>query len=136
MSPFPHRPHRFADERATKRPGGGGVVSALLNVVVSGWRVLSIINYRAAFRLRPRCRATSQNTGVPNQRPNRIGDGALDDATIDQWFGKTAFAAREPYTYGNSRRGILRADHLWNADASAIKRVSLPRGSNLGHSIS
>ena len=63
---------------------------------------------------RPRC-----------QRPNRIGDGKLDNPTIEAWFDKTAFAVPAQFTYGNSGRGILRGEHQWNVDFSIFKRFSV-----------
>ncbi len=64
-------------------------------------------------------------TGVGNQRPNQIGDGELENPTLDAWFDRTAFAVAADGTYGTSGRGILRGDHQWNVDFSLFKRFRL-----------
>ena len=71
------------------------------------------------------------NTGAPDQRPNRIGSGKLENPTLETWFDKSAFAVPAEFTYGNSGRGILRGDHQWNVDASLFKRFNVTGSSSL-----
>ena len=44
---------------------------------------------------------------------------------------RVAFAEPAPFTYGNSGRNILRADHQWNVDASMFKRFNVTAASTL-----
>jgi len=69
--------------------------------------------------------------GAGNQRPNRVGSGEAANPTLDAWFDKSAFAEPTAFTYGNSGRNILRADHQWNVDASLFKRFALSSSSRL-----
>jgi hypothetical protein len=71
------------------------------------------------------------NTSAPNQRPNRIGSGESANPTLDAWFDKSAFVEPAPFTYGDSGRSILRADHQWNVDLSLFKRFSTGSSSRL-----
>jgi hypothetical protein len=68
------------------------------------------------------------NNGVGGQRPNQVGSGILPNPTIDLWFDKAAFVVPDPFTFGNTGAGILRADHQWNVDASLFKRFKIPSG--------
>jgi hypothetical protein len=106
--------------------GGAGT---LANAVVGGWQAQSIVNFRSGLPITPTISTDVANIGTgggrDSQRPNRIGDGKLDNPTIDVWFDKTAFAVPAQFTYGNSGRGILRGDHQWNVDFSIFKRFSV-----------
>ena len=108
--------------------GGAGT---LANGLLGGWQVQSIVNYRSGLPFTPSVSRDVANTGAGGQRPNRIGDGKLDDPTIAMWFDKTAFVAPPDFTFGNSGRGILRGDHQWNVDFSLFKRFSVPGSTNL-----
>ena len=102
--------------------GGAGTVA---NAFLGGWQAQSIVNYRSGLPFTPTVSRDVANTGVGNQRPNRIGDGKLDNPTIDLWFDKTAFVVPADFTFGNSGRGILRGDHQWNVDFSVFKRFNV-----------
>src|SRR5262249_49927115 len=65
-----------------------------------------------------------QSTGTQN-RPNRIGNGRLDNPTPDRWWDLTAFQATTDNTgtYGTSGRNILRQPDQVNTDFAVIKRT-------------
>jgi hypothetical protein len=100
--------------------GAGPVANAL----VGGWQLQSIVNYRSGLPFTPTVSRDIANTGAANQRPNRIGSGEAANPTLDAWFDKSAFVEPAAFTYGNSGRSILRADHQWNVDASLFKRFA------------
>jgi hypothetical protein len=129
-------PHLLAISFGAELPFGRGKAvgtnaSRLVNAFIGGWQAQSIINYRSGLPFTPTVSRDIANIGVANQRPNRTGNGALDDPTIDRWFDKSAFVEPAAFTYGDSARGILRGDHLWNVDASIFRRFALPRSSSL-----
>ena len=120
-------PHLLAMSFGAELPFGRdkrflGGAGTLANAFVGGWQAQSIVNYRSGLPFTPTVSRDVANTGVNNQRPNRIGDGELDNPTLDAWFDKTAFAVAADQTYGTSGRGILRGDHQWNVDFSLFKR--------------
>ena len=98
---------------------GGG----LLGQVVGGWQLAGITTVTTG---RPFTVFLNQgvNNGAPSW-PNRIGDGRLDDPTVDLWFDTADFVAPPPNTYGDSGRGILYAPGHVNFDTSLSKRFSL-----------
>ena len=109
----------------TGKPFLGGV-GRLANALVGGWQAQSIINYRSGLPFTPTVSRDIANNGVGSQRPNRIiGSGELDNPTLDAWFDKSAFVEPAAFTFGNSGRGILRGDHVWNVDASLFKRFAV-----------
>jgi hypothetical protein len=97
----------------------------LANGFLGGWQAQSIINYRSGLPFTPSVSRDVANTGAGGQRPNRIGDGKLDNPTIAAWFDRSAFVVPADFTYGNTGRGILRGDHQWNVDFSLFKRFSV-----------
>jgi hypothetical protein len=106
-----------------------GDAGTLANGFLGGWQAQSIVNFRSGLPFTPIVSRDVANTGSGGgrdaQRPNRIGDGKLDDPTIDAWFDKTAFVVPPDFTYGDSGRGILRGDHQWNVDFSLFKRFNV-----------
>ena len=109
-----------------------GEAGTLANGLLGGWQAQSIVNYRSGLPFTPSVSRDVANTGAGGQRPNRIGDGKLDNPTIDMWFDKTAFVVPPDFTFGNSGRGILRGDHQWNVDFSLFKRFSVTGSTNAG----
>ncbi|MCM3880064.1 MAG: carboxypeptidase-like regulatory domain-containing protein [Vicinamibacterales bacterium] len=129
-------PHLLAMSFGAELPFGTGKrfvsdAGKVTNAIIGGWQAQSIINYRSGLPFTPTVSRDIANTGVGNQRPNRIGSGELDNPTQDAWFDKTAFVEPAAFTYGNSGRGILRGDHVWNVDASLFKRFAVGRSSRV-----
>jgi Carboxypeptidase regulatory-like domain len=123
-------PHLLAASFGAELPFGRGRrflggAGTLANAFVGGWQAQSIVNYRGGLPYTPGVSRDVANTGAGGQRPNRIGDGALDNPTIDAWFDKTAFVVPPDFAFGNTGRGILRGDHQWNVDFSLFKRFSV-----------
>lgn len=69
-----------------------------------------------------------QPTGTGN-RPNQICSGELDNPTMDRWFDTSCFVAvtETTATYGNTRRGSIRAPGGLNVDFSFVKQTRLGR---------
>jgi Carboxypeptidase regulatory-like domain len=129
-------PHLFSSSVGYALPFGKGRsllrnAEGLTNALVGGWQWQSIISYRSGVPLTPTISRDVANIGVGGQRPNRIGSGELDHPTFDAWFDKSAFTLPAQFTFGDSGRNFLRADHQWNVDASLFKRFSVTQGSTL-----
>jgi hypothetical protein len=129
-------PHLLALSFGAELPFGHGKhflgnASPVVNALVGGWQLQSIINYRSGLPFTPTVSRDIANTGAANQRPNRIGSGEAANPTLDAWFDKSAFVEPAAFTYGNSGRNILRADHQWNVDASLFKRFARTNSTRL-----
>ncbi len=123
-------PHLLAMSFGAELPFGAGKMflgkaGRVTNAIIGGWQAQSIINYRSGLPFTPTVSRDIANNGVGGQRPNRIGSGKLENPTLDAWFDKTAFVEPAAFTFGNSGRGILRGDHVWNVDASLFKRFAM-----------
>ena len=82
--------------------------------------------------------ATTAHTGFPitvvdgsnpslqasrvTERPNRVGDGSVENPTIEHWLDRAAFVSAPRGSFGNSGVGIVRAPSFWNVDMSLSKR--------------
>jgi hypothetical protein len=93
----------------------------LVDGVLGGWEMAGIFTARSGLPFTPTISGDQANTGVSGQRPNRVGNGAVDNPTPNQWFDTTAFTTPGKYTYGNSGRNILRSDGLVNFDITLKK---------------
>jgi len=56
-------------------------------------------------------------------RPNVTGDPSVSNPNIDRWLNRDAFAAIQPFTFGNSPRNLprTRTDGLQTIDLSVLK---------------
>jgi hypothetical protein len=111
--------HRFVLSWVWALPFGEGHAIAdggLLKPILENWQFSGIVTLSTG-----RPFTVFLNTGVNNGAPswpNRIGDGRLDNPTVDQWFDPTAFVAPPPNTYGTSGRGVLYAPGTQTVDVS------------------
>lgn len=104
----------------------GGVARQLLN----GWEIGSIFTAQAGFPFTPTVATDVANIGLPN-RPDRIGDGRLDDRTLNRDFDVAAFRPAAPFTFGNGGRSILNGRGFVNWDLLTVKNFRVKERMNI-----
>src|SRR5215470_818957 len=102
----------------------------LAEYALGGWQVNGINTFQTGLPYTPTANSPTVNTGT-GSRPNRTGDGKLDDPTVDRWFDTSAFATPAQFTYGNSGRNILYGPGRVNFDFSLFKQFRITEGLNL-----
>jgi Carboxypeptidase regulatory-like domain len=102
-----------------------GNSNAIVNAIAGGWELAGVLTDRTGQPFTPTLSSDVANTGISGEWPNRVGSGKLSNRTAARWFDTTAFTIPTQYTYGNSRRGILRADGLVDIDATLKKTIGL-----------
>jgi len=95
------RPHHFVASGVWELPFGISVSPIV--TIASGAPLNLTVNGNPA------------NTGQ-NDRPNVVGDWALDNPTPEQWFNTAAFVANDRYSFGNAPRNLLRGPGIRNLD--------------------
>ena len=111
--------HRFVLSWVWALPFGEGhrlADGGFLKPILEGWQFGGIVTLSTG-----RPFTVFLNTGVNNGAPSwpdRIGDGRLDNPTVDLWFDPTAFKAPAPNHYGTSGRGVLYAPGTQTVDVS------------------
>ena len=93
--------------------------------LLGGWSLSNIITLQTGPVFTPTIATDPANTGT-TQRPNQVGNGALANPTIDDWFDVSAFAVPALYTYGNSARNVLTGPGLKDWDFGLFKSFALP----------
>jgi hypothetical protein len=89
---------------------------------------------RSGQPLTPILRFDNSNTGnaggstAGSDRPNAIGDPALETPTPDQWFNTAAFAVPAQYTFGNAGRNSVRGPGFATFDIALSKEIQSSRG--------
>ncbi len=108
----------------------GRDVGALGQGLISGWRMSGITRIQDGYRFSVLSSGDPNNDGIPDDRPDRLGNGSLDPSarSIDRWFNTLDFAAPAPYSYGNSGRNILVGPAFVNWDLSVIKQTRFSDG--------
>jgi hypothetical protein len=96
-----------------------------VDAALGGWQLGFALTAHTGFPI------TVQDTSNPSQqasrsteRPNRIGDGSVENPTIERWLDRAAFVSAPRGQFGNSGVGIIRAPKYWNVDLSIGKRVA------------
>ncbi len=120
--------HRFVLSWVWALPFGadhGLARSGLLRPILQDWQFGGIVTLSTG-----RPFTVFLNTGVNNGAPSwpdRIGDGRLDNPTVDLWFDPTAFAAPAPNHYGTSGRGVLYAPGTQTVDVTLSRTFPINR---------
>jgi hypothetical protein len=120
--------HRFVLSWVWALPFGadhGLARSGLLRPILQDWQFGGIVTLSTG-----RPFTVFLNTGVNNGAPSwpdRIGDGRLDNPTVDLWFDPTAFAAPAPNHYGTSGRGVLYAPGTQTVDVTLSRTFPVNR---------
>ena len=105
-----------------------GVTKAILG----GWQANGILSFHTGFPFTV-AQGNIINSGNTPVRPDRIGNGALSNPTINEWFNPDAFHivscldASNPQNchYGNSGRAILNGPGFKNGDVSFFKNFQI-----------
>jgi len=104
----------------------GANLHPVINGIIGGWNLNSIINLRSGF---PLTVTTSRDNSFQNprggQKPNLIGNPKPASQTIDSWINPGAFIAPADGTFGNSPVGVLRAPGYASWDFSVNKRFTV-----------
>jgi len=94
-----------------------------------GWQLSGIVYWRTGlpFTVTQAQQLLSVVPWGPSQRPDTVGDGTLDNPTIDKWFNTAAYKspADNTGTWGNTGRNTLRQPGQFNIDMSLIKYTKI-----------
>jgi hypothetical protein len=101
-------------------------LSALTRTVLGGWEMGAILSTQSGLPFTPSMNGDPANTGLTS-RPDRIGNGALSNPSVDRWFDASAFAVvpANAFRYGTSGRNILRGPGSVVLDFSVYKDFQL-----------
>ena len=103
----------------------------ILNTVVGGWQLAGIFTDRTGLPYTPVLASDIANIGASGQWPNLIGNPKIAHPTAHEWFNPAAFGIPAEYTFGNSRRDILRSQGLVDLDATLKKNFALTSDKDL-----
>lgn len=102
--------------------------SRAADLLLGGWHIGGIIQFRSGFPFSPLMGYDPSNTGSSGLlRTNRIGNGNLPRAkrTPNLWFDVTQFPVAAAYTFGNAGKNILDGPGEKAADLAIRKTFSI-----------
>jgi hypothetical protein len=110
-----------------------------LTTVLSGWETYGIVTLQSGRPFTVALLSDIDNSGTgrsglgfgANDRPNIVGNPALQNPTPEQWFNTAAFAFPPRGTFGNAGRNILDGPGYQNVNASLVKNTALSERFNL-----
>jgi len=99
-----------------------------LNAVLGGWQVSPVVQVHSGSPFTPTMGTANLSGSLGNYwYPNRVANGAISNASVNQWFDTSAFVEPSPYTFGNSGRDVLFGPSFKNVDLSLTKRFPIPK---------
>jgi hypothetical protein len=100
----------------------------LVNAVVGGWQLGSIVTWRSGFPINPSAGVNRANTNINVDRPDATGVGqSLENRSTAQWFNTAAFALQPLYAIGNAARNSIIGPPGFYLDFSAHKDFRMPK---------
>jgi hypothetical protein len=94
-----------------------------LNAILGGWETSGILTlasglpYSVVF--------TSSIQGWPSNRANIVGNPAVSNPSLSEWFNPAAFAVPQPFTYGDSAPYSLFGPSFSDWNTAIFKQFSL-----------
>jgi outer membrane receptor protein involved in Fe transport len=123
--------HRIVASTIYELPVGRGKLfspsSRLLNQILGGWSVGSIVEFHTGTPLSPFMLTNTTNSYSDGQRPNVVGNPDTGTQTISEWFNTSAFAAPAAYTFGDAGRTFGTGPKFFSMDGSLLKDFSVER---------
>lgn len=101
--------------------------------ILAGWQINGIVTLQTGRPVTVALPQELDNSGTgrsslgfgANDRPNIVGDAALDARTPERWFNTAAFAVPTPGTFGNAGRNILDGPGLSALNLSVMKNFNI-----------
>lgn len=85
------------------------VHNAIASAIIGGWAVSPVYAYQTGLPFTPAMSFDAANAGTIT-RPTQLCDGNQGGAgTVTQWFNTACYVNTASYTFGNTRRNVLRA---------------------------
>ena len=114
--------HRFTYSWNYQLPFGKGKAhlndNAVANAILGGWQMNGIATLQSGLPFTPTLASSTVDSG---SRPNRVGNGKIDNPSPSRWFDPAAFVQPAQFQYGNAGRNILDGPGRVNFDFSLFK---------------
>ncbi len=120
-------PHRFVLSYIYELPFFRDSTRPVLKSLLGGWQVSGVTTVQSGTPLNVIIQGDRLNIGVPNQRPNLVGNPVVDcreNAGRVTCLDPSAFAPPEPFTFGNLPRNYLRGPGLTTTDVAFVKNFA------------
>jgi carboxypeptidase family protein/TonB-dependent receptor-like protein len=126
--------HNFMFSGSYELPFGkgrsyGNNLAPLVNNILGGWNLNSIVQFRSGFPITVTTGGTNSGQNPRGgEKPNLIGDPTPSNQSLDNWINAAAFANAAPGTFGNSPVGVIRAPGFANWDFGVGKKFYVTEG--------
>lgn len=123
--------HRFVASGLYDIPIGKGrmigVSNRLLDAIVGGWQIGSIVTIQSGFPITPNVGGSDRSgTGGGFDRPNATGVSPYQsNPTPSSWFNVAAFTPNAPGTFGSAGRNSINGPGLVTWDSSTHKDFNI-----------
>ena len=108
----------------------GSSLTGVSRALLFGWNFNAILVAHTGYPLAMQMRSNTNGTANGN-RPNRVGDGTLENPTVEKWFDTSAYVAPPVGEFGDAARTTTYGPGRWNLDIAAAKKIDVSETSQL-----
>jgi hypothetical protein len=126
-------PHNLTVSWVYQLPFGAGkrfsTGNKIVDVVLGDWQWNGIADIRSGQPINITVNGDIANTGnFGYERPDVVGDFRHWNSTKAEWFNTKAFAAPQPFTFGNASRDMLRTQFVHVFNMGLFKQIPIHGG--------
>jgi hypothetical protein len=126
-------PHNLTVSWVYQLPFGTGKQfssgNKIVDAVVGNWQWNGIADIRSGQNFNLTVNGDIANTGnFGYERPDVVGDFHNFHSTRSEWFNTAAFAAPQPFTFGNGSRNLLRTQFVHVFNMGLFKQIPIHEG--------
>ena len=98
-----------------------------LDYILGNWQLNGLLQFDSGTPYSLQVSGDIANIGSTfvYERPNLIGNPAVSNQTVDNWFNKNAFGTPAPFTYGNLGRDTMRTPFFHQVDLSVFRNFPI-----------
>jgi Carboxypeptidase regulatory-like domain/TonB dependent receptor len=126
-------PHNLTVSWVYQLPFGTGKQfssgNKIVDAIVGNWQWNGIADIRSGQNFNLTVNGDIANTGnFGYERPDVVGDFHHFHSTRSKWFNTAAFAAPQPFTFGNAGRNLLRTQFVHVFNMGLFKQIPIHEG--------
>jgi hypothetical protein len=126
-------PHNLTVSWVYQLPFGTGKQfssgNKIVDAIVGNWQWNGIADIRSGQNFNLTVNGDIANTGnFGYERPDVVGDFHHFHSTRSEWFNTAAFAAPQPFTFGNAGRNLLRTQFVHVFNMGLFKQIPIHEG--------
>ena len=103
--------------------GRGNQPGGIVGMLAKDWTVATVVTLQSGVPVAVTQANSLGYAGFTTQRPNLVGDPALDERTPERWFDTAAFATANQFQIGTASRNPVRGPSYRDVDLAVMRLI-------------